>query len=235
MKKKYFQVAIDGPVASGKSTVASELAKKTGFLYVYTGAMYRALALAAKEEGVDWNDEKALVDLFLRTEISLKCPTRKENDGRKVTVMLNGRDVSAEILLVEIGEGASIIGQYKKVRQELVKRQQRMSKKTAVVMEGRDIGTRVLPEADLKIFLSANLETRVQRKRKHLASVGQKLTIKEVKKDVTLRDKREMTRKVDPLKPAKDAWVFDTSDLTVKEVVERIMEKIKQQTNENEK
>lgn len=236
MSKAYFQVAIDGPVAAGKTTVASELAKRMGYLYVYTGAMYRALALAAKEAKVNWNDEAELVTLLTRTNIQLECPGSRVRDGRKVTVRLDGRDVSLEILKAECGEGASVIGQYKKVRQELVKRQRQMCQKRAVVMEGRDIGVRVLPEADLKIFLTADLATRIKRKKEQAELIGQKLTTREIKRDIGQRDRREMTRKIDPLQPVPEAWILDTTNLSTEGVVRKIIKRIEEiKSGEGEK
>lgn len=217
-----FQVTIDGPVGAGKSTVAQEVAEKLGFVYVDTGAMYRVVALAAKQKKIDWSDEKKVGRLVKTIDMDLKWPTGKKKDGRKVTVFLNRKDVSWEIREEEYGEGASIVGQYLKVRKELVKLQRRMSKHNNVVMEGRDIGTRVLPDADLKIYMDADLGERVRRKREQLVLQGQKLPTQVVRRNVVTRDNREMTRKVDPLRPAKDAWIFDTTNLSIDEVVDRI-------------
>ena len=144
-----FQIAIDGPVAAGKSTVARILAKKLDFVYVDTGAMYRAITLLSLRNGIDVRDEDEIVDLLRMTEIDVRSPKGEEVDGRLSTVLLNGEDVSWEIRKTEIGEGASIVSQYPEVRRVLVRLQQEIAKDQSVIMEGRDIGTRVLLEAIL--------------------------------------------------------------------------------------
>ena len=162
---KFFQIAIDGPVAAGKSTVAQKLSERLQLLYIDTGAMYRAVSLAARKKGIDWDDVKVLERLAKDVKLKLVRPVGKKKDGRKVTVYLDGEDVSWKIREAEFGEGGSVIGQHLSVRRELVKRQREMSRKANVVMEGRDIGTRVLPNADLKIYMDARLGERVRRKK----------------------------------------------------------------------
>lgn len=225
--KKWIQIAIDGPVAAGKSTVAYELSKRLNLLYVDTGAMYRCFALAAKRRGMNWEDQKAMELLVKKVMIKLEKPRKEEKDGRKVTVLLDGEDVSLEIRSSEIAEGASIVGQYQRVRRRLVSLQKKISRNNDVVMEGRDIGIRVLPRADLKIYLDADLDTRVKRKRKQLSGMGKRLLNKEVREGIIKRDQREMTREVDPLRPAKGAWILDTSGLSTKKVVRMISDKLK--------
>lgn len=221
-RQKALQIAIDGPVAAGKSTVAQLLAKRLGLIYIDTGAMYRATALAGKRMGLNWHDEAAMSELTPTLTIRLARPTGAKNDGRTVTVYLGDDDVSWEIRETEMGEGASIIGQYQLVRKALVKKQQQLARGKRVVMEGRDIGIRVLPNAHLKIYLDAKLNERVKRKQEQLEKIGEDLSPKEVKHSIVIRDEREMNREVDPLKPAPDAWVFDTSGLSIEEVVEQI-------------
>ncbi len=220
--KNNLQIAIDGPVASGKSTMAAKLAARLGILYVDTGAMYRTAALAAKLHGVDWKSEQAVANLVAEVEIEFQSPNGDERDGRKVTVLLDGEDVSAKIRSLEIGEGASVVSQYARVRDNLVAKQQAIAARKSVVMEGRDIGGRVLPEADLKIYMDAGLEVRVARRMKQLESLGEQATWEQVMADVVQRDTREMTRKVDPLRPSPGAWILDTSYLTIEEVIDTI-------------
>lgn len=224
--KKLLQIAIDGPVAAGKSTVAKLLAERLGLLYIDTGAMYRATAWMATQKEVDWSDEEGLVRMLQKTTIVLKRPTKGQVDGRKVTVLVNGEDVSLAIRTQEMGEGASIVSQFKQVRRELVQQQQEMARGKSVVMEGRDIGLRVLPQATLKIFMTADVDKRVLWKLGEQQRLGQRLTESEVREALVKRDEREMTRKIDPLKPLPDAWILDTSELAIDEVVAQIEEKV---------
>jgi CMP/dCMP kinase len=225
-RSKTLQIAIDGPVAAGKSTVARKLAERLKIMYVDTGAMYRTTALLAQREGVSWNDEAGLESLLKQNQISLQMPADEEKDGRLITVKLNNEDLSWAIRTQEVAEGASVVSQYPKVRQILVEKQQEMAKVQAVVMEGRDIGTRVLPKAPLKIFMTADVDKRVNWKQKQMAAQGQELTKEEVRQALIKRDEREMNRKTDPLRPAKNAWILDTSNLNLEEVVEVIVEKV---------
>lgn len=221
------QIAIDGPVAAGKSTVAKLLAKRLKLTYIDTGAMYRAAALSAKQAGLDWHNEAAVSELVKKIRLRLARPVGDKNDGRSVSVYLNDEDVSWKIRELEIGEGASIVATYPQVRKTLVKKQQEMCRGKRVVMEGRDICSVVLPKADLKIFMSADQKERIKRKQAQLERVGETASRKEVKQDIVSRDTREMTRKIDPLKPTSDAWQFDTTDLNINEVVEKIIEQVK--------
>jgi cytidylate kinase len=219
---KGFQIAIDGPVAAGKSTVAKMLAERLGFLYVDTGAMYRCVALRAKRLGIDWNDEERVTELMSTISIELCKPRNEEKDGRQVTVLLEDNDVSSEIRSSEIGEGASIVSTYVGVREALVELQRNLADDENVVMEGRDIGTRVLPRAQLKVYMDASVDERVNRKWIFIKERGEDISKEKVKEDLMRRDDREMGRAIDPLRPAKDAWVFDTTGLTIEQVVGRI-------------
>ncbi|MBD3250285.1 MAG: (d)CMP kinase [Candidatus Pacebacteria bacterium] len=221
-------IAIDGPVAAGKSSTAKLLSSRLRLTYIDTGAMYRAVAYAAMQGGVDWEDAKAMTQLAKEVKIRLARPVGDKNDGRTVSVYLNGEDVSWKIRDIESGEGASIIGQHKDLRRVMVKLQRQMAEGHDVVMEGRDIGTVVLPKATLKIYLTADQGERIKRKQEKLEGMGLETTRQEVKKDVTSRDKREMTRQVDPLKPAEDAWHLDTTDLSLEQVVEKIEAKVEE-------
>ncbi|OGV96170.1 cytidylate kinase [Microgenomates group bacterium RBG_16_45_19] len=215
------QIAIDGPVGAGKSTIAKILAEKLGITYIYTGAMYRAVALAVKQKGVDWSDKEKVEAMVDRIKIDMFKPRAKEQ--RLVTVVLEGKDVTDQVFSGNLGEGGSVVSQYTKVREVLVRRQRELARDRAVVMEGRDIGTNVLPKAQLKIYLDADVDERIRRKQAQL-QVG----YERVKLDIFTRDKREMGRENNPLRPAKDAWVLDTSEMTIEQVVEKILARVKQ-------
>jgi len=224
--QRVFQIAIDGPVAAGKSTVAKMLAERLGFLYVDTGAMYRAVALEAEKAGVDWGDEEKVTELMSTLELELDKPNGGESDGRLVTVLLDGKDVSNQIRNSHIGEGASVVSTHGGVREVLVAMQQNIAEGESVVMEGRDICSRVLPNANLKIFLTASVSERVERKMEFLRGKGEGVSREQVERDLEKRDERERTRKIDPMKPTDDAWVFDTTGLGIDEVVEKIVERV---------
>jgi cytidylate kinase len=176
--------------------------------------------------GVSWENESAVSGCVTQAVIRLAKPVGAKNDGRVVSVYLGKEDVSWEIRNSHVAEGASVLGQYKKVRAFLVSMQQKMAQGEDVVMEGRDIGIRVLPQASLKIFMTADVDTRVKRKQDFLKSQGIVMTFEEVKDDLTRRDEREMNREIDPLIPTKDAWQLDTTGMTIEEVVETIEERV---------
>lgn len=222
------QIAIDGPVASGKSTIAKLLSSKLSLVFVDTGATYRALALAAQRADVDWSNGPALAKLARKIKIRLAQPIGKKRDGRPVSVYLDNEDVSWKIRKSEFGEGASVVGTHPEVRKILVKLQLGMCQGKDVVMEGRDIGSKVLLHADLKIFMIADQAVRVKRKRKYLKEVGEKLTKKQVEADLVSRDTREMTREIDPLRPTLDAWQLDTTHLTIEQVIATIIARIEE-------
>lgn len=229
MTQANFQISIDGPVAAGKSTAAKMVAEDLGFLYVDTGAMYRAVALEAKKLNIDWEDEEAVTELMSTLNLELTKPNGDgEEDGRLVTVLLDGVDVSREIRSDRLGEGASVVSQYAGVREVLVEMQRNIAFGEKVVMEGRDIGTKVLPKADLKIYMDANEEERVKRKWNYLKGIGHEEEWEKVAIGLKKRDRREMTRKIDPLKPAEGAWVLDTTGLKAEEVVGKIVERVKE-------
>lgn len=224
--KNSFQIAIDGPVAAGKSTAAKKVAERLGFLYVDTGAMYRAVALEAKRLGVDWNDESEVTEMMNSLNLELVKPAEKELDGRLVTVLLDGEDVSWEIRSSEIAEGSSVVSTYPGVREVLVEMQRNIANGEDVVMEGRDIGTNVLPDAQLKIYMDAEVEERVKRKWEFMKKVGIETTLDEVREALLIRDDREMNRAIDPLKPAKDGWIYDTTNKSIDEVVVEIVNRV---------
>jgi cytidylate kinase len=220
-----FQVAIDGPVAAGKGTVSRLVAQRLKFLYVDTGAMYRTTALLALRNNADFNNEDQLVELLDKTLMEMRNPNEKEKDGRLTTVLLNGEDVSWKIRTEEVSKGSSKVATLKKVRASLVKKQQEIAASQDVVMEGRDITYRVLPDAQLKIYLTASDETRAKRRHLELQTKGQDVTFEGVYQDLIERDRRDMERAVDPLQIVDGAWVLDTSQLSIEEVVELIVQK----------
>ena len=209
------QVAIDGPAGSGKSTVAKLVAERLGFLYIDTGAMYRALTLKAMREGLPLDDEDQIAELLERTRLELKS-------GPQTRVFLDGEDVSEAIRLPDVNRGVSAVAALGKVRQGLVMLQQEMAK-GHVVMDGRDIGTVVLPQAEVKVFLTASLKERARRRALELQSRGIEVSQEEAEAQLALRDKLDESREIGPLKNADDAYLLDTTDLTIGQVVEEIL------------
>ncbi|MEO8581475.1 MAG: (d)CMP kinase [Patescibacteria group bacterium] len=222
-----FRIAMDGPVAAGKGTVARLVANRLNFLYVDTGAMYRMVAYLALEAKVNLEDEVALCKLIEKSTMDMQNPTEAEKDGRLTTVILNGEDVSWKIRTEQISVGASKVAQFPKVRAALVKQQQKIAQTQSVVMEGRDITFRVLPEAELKVFLTASDIVRAKRRYQELQTRGQDVEFESVYKDLLERDQRDMQREVDPLHITSDAWVLDTSDLEIEKVVDSIEARVK--------
>jgi cytidylate kinase len=214
------KIAIDGPVGSGKSTVARRVAEAMGYTYIDTGAMYRGIALKAKREGVSWDDPEGMSALAERTRIELR-PAGAADVTSFVSV--DGDDVSKEIRDTDIGQGASKVGTISGVRRALVSMQQRMAEEGCVVMEGRDIGTVVLPGAELKIFLSGSVEERAKRRFLELQAKGKSPVMSEVIDEVKARDTQDSTRADSPLKKADDAVEIDTTDMTRDQVVEEIV------------
>ncbi len=222
----YLIIAIDGPAGSGKSTVAKLVAEKLGFLYLDTGAMYRALTLKAIRKRIDLQDEKGLIRLMRQTKINLE----EKTDG-SLNIFLDGKDVTKEIRDQEVTNKVSFIARVGGVRQKMVELQRRIAKRRGAVVEGRDIGTVVFPDADKKFYLDANLNERIKRRFKELNQMGQSVLQEEVKQDISIRDESDRTRSIAPLKKAKDAICIDTTDMTVEEVVGKILAQI----NKNQK
>ncbi len=221
-----FQIAIDGPVAAGKGTVSRLIAKRLGFLYVDTGAMYRVSAYLAHTHSVPFADADAVLKLVQTHTISMRPPSDEENDGRQCTVLLDGEDVSWKIRTETISQGASVVASHKILRAELVRQQQSIAASQSVVMEGRDITFRVLPDAQIKIFLTATDLERARRRHMELLEKGQDVTFEAVHTDLLERDKRDMERDVDPLHVVPGAWVIDTSTLSIEDVVSMVVEKV---------
>ncbi|RLB57133.1 MAG: (d)CMP kinase [Deltaproteobacteria bacterium] len=210
-------VAIDGPVGSGKTTVARMVAERLGFSLVDTGAIYRCLALQARRRGVDWDDVEGLVQLAGQLEIEFVTAPEKQ------LVMCNGEDVSEAIRLPDISQGASVVSAHPRVRQSLLELQRRLAARGGVVMEGRDIGTVVWPKARLKAFLQAPDEVRARRRFAELQEKGVDTDYAATLEQLRQRDQRDRNRTVAPLKPAPDAVIIDTSDMTARQVAARIV------------
>lgn len=212
-----FNVAIDGPAGAGKSTVAKSVAALKNFIYVDTGAMYRAMALYFLRKGIDKTDESAINAALGQVEITI----RYENGAQQV--ILNGENVSGLIRTEEVGNMASATSVYKKVREKLVELQKELARQADVIMDGRDIGTCVLPDADVKVYLTASSAVRAKRRYNELKEKGTDCDLDEIEKDIIDRDYRDMHRENSPLKQAEDAVLLDSSDMTLKEVVDAIV------------
>lgn len=225
MTGKTFQVAIDGPVAAGKGTVSRLLADRLKLLYVDTGAMYRVVAYLGLQHKIDLDQEDLLLPLVQQTQITLRNPVGPEIDGRLTTVLVDDQDVSWAIRTEKVSQGASKVAVHPKIREELVKKQQQIADQQDVVMEGRDITFKVLPNADLKIYLTANNTVRAKRRHFDLLTKGVDVEFNEVYQDLIQRDERDINRAIDPLQQVKDAWVIDTSDLSIPQVVSLITAK----------
>jgi CMP/dCMP kinase len=224
---KPIRIAIDGPVGSGKGTLAIAVSKKLNATYVYTGAMYRELALACFRENVDLENEKNVLEVLTRISIEL----RQAEDGIKA--FLDGEDVSDEIFKPNVSKLVSTVAAFPKVRREMVLRQKRMVKEAVdsgktVVMEGRDITTDVIPDADIKIYLTADIEKRAERRLKQFVDKGIKISFENVLRDLKERDRHDTQRVASPLRIAKDAVVIDTTDDTVAQTVDKVMGKLKE-------
>lgn len=216
-----FNVAIDGPAGAGKSTIARAVAKKKGFIYVDTGAMYRAMALFMLREGVDPADAAAIADKCKEADITIQYV-----DGEQV-VLLNGENVNAYLRTEEVGNMASTTSAQPAVRTKLVELQQALAAKSDVIMDGRDIGTVVLPDAELKIFMIASVDERAERRYKENIEKGIPADLETLKKEIAERDYKDSHREVSPLRPAEDAITFDTTGVSIDGVVEFIQEKAK--------
>ena len=213
-----FQIAIDGPAGAGKSTIARRVSETLGFIYVDTGAMYRAMGLYFLARGIDTDDESAINASLPGADISLQILDGSQH------VFLNGEDVSVRVRTEEAGMMASKTSRYAKNREKMVAMQQEIARTSNVVMDGRDIGTVVLPNAPLKIYLTASVSVRAQRRYQELLHKGQHPVLQEIEKDIEARDYQDMHRKASPLRQAADAILIDSSSLTIDEVAARIVE-----------
>ncbi|MDO4298663.1 MAG: (d)CMP kinase [Lachnospiraceae bacterium] len=212
-----FNIAIDGPAGAGKSTIAKRAAKELGFLYVDTGAMYRAIALGLLRKGTDIESEADLSESLKEIEVSLDY-----EDGVQ-QVYLNGENVSDQIRTEEVSNMASASASKPEVRAKLTELQRGIASRQSVLMDGRDIGTVILPNAQLKIYLTASVETRAQRRYQELNLKGENCSLEEIEKDIRERDFRDMNREAAPLRQAEDAVLIDSSHMTIDEVVAMIV------------
>lgn len=213
---KFFKVAIDGPSGAGKSTIAKAVAKKLGIDYIDTGAMYRAIGYKMREEGIEAEDRNRLADMLDNTDIDFV-------DG---DIILDGIVVNDKIRTPDISKRASVCSAIPEVREKLVELQRGMGAKKSVIMDGRDIATNVLRDAQYKFFLTASAEERADRRYKELLEKGEEVTFEEVLDDIRKRDHNDMTRKLNPLRKADDALEVDTTGLSIEEVIDHILKEI---------
>ena len=213
-----YNIAIDGPAGAGKSTIARRVAKELAFVYVDTGAMYRAMALYLIRSGAGKEDGKEFGRLCQGADISIEY-----RDGEQ-TVILNGENVTPLLRTEEVGNMASVSSADPKVREKLLDLQRKLAASMSVVMDGRDIGTTILPDADVKIYLTASSQKRAERRYKELTEKGIACCLDEIRRDIEERDRRDMNREISPLRQAEDAVLVDSSDMTIEEVTERILQ-----------
>lgn len=214
-------IAIDGPAGAGKSTIAKKVAKTLGYIYVDTGAMYRAMALYMIKLGIDPENANAIEEACKSADIGIEY-----RDGEQV-VLLNGENVNAYLRTEEVGNMASVTSVNAKVREKLVELQQKLAATKDVVMDGRDIGTVVLPNAEVKVYLTASSLVRAKRRALELEAKGEAVDLAKIEADIIDRDNRDMTREISPLKQAVDATLIDSSYMNIDEVVEAILNLVK--------
>ncbi len=222
-----YSVAIDGPAGAGKSTIAKLISKEMGYIYVDTGAMYRAMAVYFGKNNINPEDEKAINEAVKDVDISIEYQNGEQQ------VILNGENVTGLLRTEETGNMASRTSKYKEVRSKLVELQRQLAKTTNVVMDGRDIGTTVLPDAFVKIYLTASSDARAKRRYDELVAKGEKCDINAIKEDIEKRDYQDMHREISPLKQADDAILLDTSDMNIEQVVAAIRDIINKAVKNN--
>ena len=213
-----YNVAIDGPAGAGKSTIAKLVAKEKGYIYVDTGAMYRGLAIHFLDKGIQPQETEKVIEACKDAEVTIAYEDAVQH------VYLNGKDISSRLRNEEVGNMASVTSAIPEVRKKLLELQQNLTKTQNVIMDGRDIGTCVLPHADVKVYLTASVETRAKRRYQELQEKGEDCNLEEIAHDIEERDRRDMTREIAPLKQAEDAVLVDSSDMTIDEVVKTIVE-----------
>lgn len=213
-----YSIAIDGPAGAGKSTIAKKLAKELSYIYVDTGAMYRAMALFFIREGIVPEEEEKINEACKKAEVTIQYM-----DGEQ-QVILNGENVNGFIRTEEVGNMASATSVYGAVRTKMVELQQKLAETTDVIMDGRDIGTKVLPNATLKIYLTASSKTRAERRYKELQEKNVECDLETIEQDIIDRDYRDMNREISPLMQAEDALLVDSSQMGIDDVVEKILE-----------
>lgn len=219
-----YNIAIDGPAGAGKSTIARRVARELSFIYVDTGAMYRAMALYLLRKEVNRDDTEQIGNICQDAEISIEY-----QNGEQI-VLLNGENVNSYLRTEEVGNMASVSSAVPRVREKLLSLQRKLAKDMSVVMDGRDIGTTILPDADVKIYLTASSLTRARRRYLELQEKGTVCNLDDIQKDIEERDQRDMNREISPLRQAKDAVLVDSSDLTIQQVVDRILQIFRSKT-----
>ncbi len=229
MEKKLLTITLDGPAASGKSTMGERIAKSLGFIYLDTGVMYRAVTLAALNKEVDTNDEEKVTEVAEKMDLEIK-PASVE-DGRSNDIFLEGEDVTWSIRLPAVEAHVSQVSAYKGVRTAMTIKQREIGAKGGVVMVGRDIGTVVLPDAEIKIYLDASVEERARRRHLELINRGKESDFEFVLEDLKRRDKIDSSRAIAPLKPAEDAIILDSDKLSIEQVYEKMMKIIEETTS----
>lgn len=212
-----YNIAVDGPAGAGKSTIAKAVAKRMNLIYVDTGSMYRALALFIVRQKIALDDREKIIEKCGGADVTIRY-----EDGVQV-VYLNGENVNAYLRTEEVGNAASAISPIPKVRKKLVELQRKLAAESDCIMDGRDIGTCVLPHAQKKIYLTASSEVRAKRRYEELLAKGETCDLKKIQADIEERDYRDMHRETSPLKQAEDAVLVDTSDMTIEEVVEKLI------------
>ena len=213
-----YNIAIDGPAGAGKSTIARRVARELSFIYVDTGAMYRAMALYLLRRKVNRDDTEQIGNICQDAEISIEY-----QNGEQI-VLLNGENVNSYLRTEEVGNMASVSSAVPRVREKLLSLQRKLAKDMSVVMDGRDIGTTILPDADVKIYLTASSLTRARRRYLELQEKGTVCNLDDIQKDIEERDQRDMSREISPLRQAEDAVLVDSSNLTIQQVVDRILQ-----------
>jgi cytidylate kinase len=221
-KKNISIIALDGPAASGKSTLGRKLADTLGYLFFDTGIMYRAITLIALELDMDLRDEAAVADLAKNTQIEIRPPSKE--DGRAFDIIVGAKDITWDVRRGDVDANVSTVSAYADVRKALSEQQRRIGLRGRVVMVGRDIGTVVLPEADLKIYLDASAEERAKRRYDELVARNEKANYDEILKKVLERDRIDSTRAVAPLRPADDAVIIDSDKMNVDQVFSQVLE-----------
>lgn len=220
-------IAIDGPAGAGKSTISRLLARKLAYRYLDTGAMYRAITYLALEEGIDIHDTEEIVKLSKKIEMQITSP----DENHISHIIINGRDVTDSLRTKEVDLNVSTVAKNKAIRELMTEMQRNIASSGNIIMDGRDIGTRVLPDADYKFFITASLEERARRRWKELREKGLEVSLAEIEKKIAERDREDSTRELAPLVKAEDAILIDTSNLSIQEVLDKLISYIKDEGN----